>query len=28
MGRKEFEAYLKVQDASIAKAMRLGGLVK
>jgi len=28
LGRKDFEAYLKVQDAGIAKAMRLGGLVK
>lgn len=28
MGRSEFEAYLKVQNAAIAKAMKLGGLVK
>jgi len=28
MDRKEFAEYLKVQDANIAKAMKLGGLVK
>lgn len=28
MGRAQFEKYLKVQDANIAKAMKLGGLVK
>jgi tripartite-type tricarboxylate transporter receptor subunit TctC len=28
MGNKEFEAYLKVQNANIAAGMKLGGLVK
>lgn len=28
MGNKEFEAYLKVQNANIAEGMKLGGLVK
>ncbi len=28
MGRRDFEEYLKGQDADVAKAMKLGGLVK